>query len=139
VAATITLTAGEVLSANQAQQVAAFPTRAVHARSREARRAALMPRCFRLVLDAAPHAAGSNDTAIDCVRDFTDRTIDQVLQRGRRDGSIRPDVTAVDIIVFGALLAQPLPHIPNRKVTARRRAAIHVDGLAGAATTATEQ
>ena len=65
--------------------------------------------------------------------------IQHVLHRGRQDGSIRPDVTALDIIVFGALLAQPLPHIPDWKLTARRLAAIHFDGLAGAAATATEQ
>jgi AcrR family transcriptional regulator len=139
--------------------------------SREALLAALTQRSFRLVLDAAHHAAESNDTAIDCLRGFIDRTIDHgahlvlplhggpvpldqetidlrtevrntiehVLQRGRQDGSIRPDVTAIDIIVFGALLAQPLPHIPDWKLTARRLAAIHFDGLAGAAATATEQ
>jgi hypothetical protein len=36
-------------------------------------------------------------------------------------------------------LDQPLPHIPDWKLTARRLAAIHFDGLAGAAATATEQ
>jgi AcrR family transcriptional regulator len=139
--------------------------------SREALLAALTQRSFRLVLDAAHHAGESNDTAIDCLRDFIDRTIDHgadlvlplhggpvpldqetidlrtevhdtiehVLHRGRHDGSIRPDVTALDIIVFGALLAQPLPHIPDWKLTARRLAAIHFNGLAGAAETATEQ
>ena len=139
--------------------------------SREALLAALTHRSFRLVLDAAHRAAESNDTAIDCLRDFIDRTIDHgahlvlplhggpvpldqetidlrtevhdtiehVLQRGRQDGSIRPDVTALDIIVFGALLAQPLPHIPDWKLTARRLAAIYFDGLAGAAATATER
>jgi AcrR family transcriptional regulator len=139
--------------------------------SREALLAALTQRSFRLVLDAAYDAAESNDTAIDCLRDFIDRTIDHgahlvlplhggpvpldqetidlrtevrntiehVLHRGRQDGSIRPDVTALDIIVFGALLAQPLPHVSDWKLTARRIAAIHFDGLAGAAATATGQ
>jgi AcrR family transcriptional regulator len=139
--------------------------------SREALLAALTQRSFRLVLDAAHHAADSDDAAIDCLRDFIDRTIEhgaqlvlplhggpvpldqatidlrtkvhatieRVLRRGRQDGSIRPDVTALDVIVFGALLAQPLPHVPNWKVRARRLAAIHFDGLAGTAATATEQ
>ena len=139
--------------------------------SREALLSALTQRSFRLVLDAAHHAAESNDTAIDCLRGFINQTIDHgahlvlplhggpvpldqdtidlraevhdaiqhVLHRGRQDGSIRPDVTALDVIVFGALLAQPLPHIPDWKLTARRLAAIHFDGLAGAAATATEQ
>jgi hypothetical protein len=73
------------------------------------------------------------------LRAEVDDTTQHVLHRGRQDGSIRPDVTALDIIVFGALLAQPLPHVPDWKLTARRPAAIHFDGLAGATATATEQ
>lgn len=60
-------------------------------------------------------------------------TLEQVLRRGRQDGSIRPDVTALDIIVFGALLAQQLPHVPDWKLRARRQAVIYFDGLGGAA------
>jgi len=50
--------------------------------------------------------------------------LEQVLQRGRHDGTIRSDVTAFDIVVFGALLAQPLPHVPDWKMMARRQAVI---------------
>lgn len=139
--------------------------------SREALLAALTQRSFGLVVDAAHHAAESSERAIDCLRDFIDRTIEhganlvlplhggpvpldqetidlrtevqdtvqRILHRGRQDGSVRPDVTALDIIVFGALLAQPLPHVPDWNLTARRIAAIHLDGLAGTAATATEQ
>jgi AcrR family transcriptional regulator len=57
-------------------------------------------------------------------------TLEQVLRRGRGDGTIRPDITAADIIVFGALLAQPLPNVPDWKVVASRQAAIYFDGLA---------
>jgi AcrR family transcriptional regulator len=57
-------------------------------------------------------------------------TLEGALERGRRDGSIRRDVTAADIILFGALLAQPLPHIRNWKQAARRQAKIYLDGLA---------
>jgi hypothetical protein len=60
-------------------------------------------------------------------------TLGRVLQRGREDGTIRSDVTAFDLIVFGALLAQPLPHVPDWKHTARRQAAIYLDGLGRAA------
>jgi AcrR family transcriptional regulator len=55
--------------------------------------------------------------------------LEAVLDRGRKDGTIRRDVTAFDVIVFGALLAQPLPHVPNWKLTARRQAVIYLDGL----------
>ena len=57
-------------------------------------------------------------------------TLEQILRRGRHDCSIRPDVTALDVIIFGALLAQPLPHVPNWKLTARRQARIYLAGLA---------
>ena len=60
-------------------------------------------------------------------------TLERVLRRGREDGTIRPDVTAFDVIVFGALLAEPLPHVPDWKSMARRQAAIYLDGLSGAA------
>jgi AcrR family transcriptional regulator len=61
-------------------------------------------------------------------------TIEKVLRRGRQDGTIRADVTAFDMIVFGALLAQPLPHVPDWKSAARRQAEIYFDGLASKAT-----
>jgi AcrR family transcriptional regulator len=54
----------------------------------------------------------------------------QVLARGRRDGTIRPDVTAIDIIITGAMLAQPLPHAADWDQLARRQARIYVAGLA---------
>jgi AcrR family transcriptional regulator len=61
-------------------------------------------------------------------------TIEKVLRRGRQDGTIRADVTAFDVIVFGALLAQPLPHVPDWRSAARRQAKIYLDGLASNAT-----
>ena len=54
----------------------------------------------------------------------------QVLARGRQDGTVRRDVTAVDIIITGAMLAQPLPHLANWDELARRQARIYVAGLA---------
>jgi AcrR family transcriptional regulator len=56
--------------------------------------------------------------------------LEQVLHRGRQDGTIRHEVTALDVIVFGALLAQPLLHVPDWKMMASRQAAIYFDGLA---------
>lgn len=55
--------------------------------------------------------------------------LERVLDRGREEGSIRPDVTAGDVIVIGALLAQSLPHTPDWDTVARRQAAIYVAGL----------
>lgn len=59
--------------------------------------------------------------------------LEEILGQGRQDGTIRPDVTAFEIIVFGAVLAQPLPHVPNWKSMAHRQATIYFDGLAATA------
>jgi AcrR family transcriptional regulator len=56
--------------------------------------------------------------------------LEQVLDRGRRDGTIRADVSAIDIIITGAMLAQPLPHVPDWDQLARRQARVFVAGLA---------
>ncbi len=54
----------------------------------------------------------------------------QVLARGRRDGSIRADATATDIVITGAMLARPLPHVTDWDRLARRQAEIYIAGLA---------
>jgi AcrR family transcriptional regulator len=53
----------------------------------------------------------------------------QVLARGRRDGTIRPDATPNDVILTGAMLAQPLPHTTDWDQLARRQARIFISGL----------
>jgi AcrR family transcriptional regulator len=59
------------------------------------------------------------------IRDLLER----VLARGRRDRTIRADATPIDIIITGAMLAQPLPHAPDWDQLARRQATIFVAGL----------
>jgi AcrR family transcriptional regulator len=66
-------------------------------------------------------------------------SIEKVLRRGRQDGTIRADVTPFDIIVFGALLAQPLPYVQDWRSAARRQAEIYFDGLASKATPLTRR
>jgi AcrR family transcriptional regulator len=56
--------------------------------------------------------------------------LEQVLARGRRDRTIRPDATPIDIIITGAMLAQPLPHAADWDQLARWQARIFVAGLA---------
>ena len=56
--------------------------------------------------------------------------LEQVLARGRRDCTIRPDAAPIDIIITGAMLAQPLPHAADWDRLARRQARIFVAGLA---------
>lgn len=58
------------------------------------------------------------------------RRLDQFIQRGRADHSIRAAVNATDVIVFSALITQPLPHGPDWGQMGRRQLAIFVNGLA---------
>lgn len=59
------------------------------------------------------------------------RRLDRFIERGRADGSIRAAVNATDVIVFSALITQPLPHGPDWHRMAERQLAIFVNGLAG--------
>jgi AcrR family transcriptional regulator len=64
-------------------------------------------------------------------RQEINRRLDGFIERGQADGSIRAAVTATDVIVFSALITQPLPHGPAWPLIARRQLAIFVNGLAG--------
>jgi hypothetical protein len=66
-------------------------------------------------------------------RSSVHQAIQRILERGRRDGTIRADATTRDIIVLTALLAQPLPHNPGPDPTPRRLKAFFLDGLAPSA------
>ena len=63
-------------------------------------------------------------------RQEINRRLDQFVERGHADHSIGAAVNATDIIVFSALITQPLPHGPDWPLTARRQVAIFVNGLA---------
>jgi AcrR family transcriptional regulator len=56
-------------------------------------------------------------------------TLERLLSRGREDGTVGPGVTAEDVVLFGAFLAQPLPHVPDWKQAARRQARIFLAGV----------
>jgi AcrR family transcriptional regulator len=61
--------------------------------------------------------------------------LDEILRRGRQDRTIRPDVRALDIVMFAAMIAQQLPTATHWKRMAHRQAAIFLDGLATLTTT----
>ncbi len=71
-----------------------------------------------------------HDAKIVALRAEIRNLLERVLARGRRDRTIRPDATPSDIIIAGAMLAQPLPHIGDWDQLARRQARIFVAGLA---------
>jgi AcrR family transcriptional regulator len=59
------------------------------------------------------------------------RRLEDFIERGQADGSIRAAVNATDVIVFSALTTQPLPHGPRWPLIAGRQLTIFVNGLAG--------
>jgi AcrR family transcriptional regulator len=82
---------------------------------------------FVLPLHGGPVIA---DTEIAALQTEIRNLLEQVLARGRRDRTIRPDATPVDIIITGAMLAQPLPAAPDWDQLARRQATMFIAGLA---------
>jgi len=67
------------------------------------------------------------------VRDQVHRILRQIIERGRADGTIARDVTPRDIVVFGAMLAQPRGPDPGWDATCRRLLATYLAGLGTAA------
>ena len=55
--------------------------------------------------------------------------IQQIIDRGRADGTIRLDVTPRDIVALGAMLAQPQHSDPGWDATCRRLLATYLAGL----------
>ena len=63
------------------------------------------------------------------VREQIHRILRQVIDRGRADGTVRQDVTPREIVVFGAMLAQPRGPDPGWDMTCRRLLATYLAGL----------
>jgi AcrR family transcriptional regulator len=63
------------------------------------------------------------------VRDQVHRALQRVIDRGRADGTISQDVTPRDVVIFGAMLAQPRQHDPEWDATCRRLLATYLNGL----------
>jgi AcrR family transcriptional regulator len=63
------------------------------------------------------------------VRDQVQRVVQRIIERGHNDGTINQDVTPRDVIVFGAMLAQPRQPDPEWDATCRRLLATYLNGL----------
>ena len=57
--------------------------------------------------------------------------LDAFIARGQADGTIAAPVNATDVIVFSALITQPLAHGPDWERLAARQLAIFLNGIAG--------
>lgn len=63
------------------------------------------------------------------VRDEVHRVIQQIIDRGIADATLRPDTTPRDTVTFGAMLAQPRPHDPTWDMTCRRLLTTYLRGI----------
>lgn len=70
------------------------------------------------------------DRSTTAVQTEVHRRLGALLTKGQRDGTIRPDVRTADVVVFGALMAQRLPHVSDWEGTARRLVDIYIAGMA---------
>jgi AcrR family transcriptional regulator len=70
------------------------------------------------------------------VREHVHQIIQRIIDRGRADGTITREVTPHDIVVFGAMLAQPRRSDPDWDATCIRLLATYLAGL-GSGTPAT--
>jgi AcrR family transcriptional regulator len=52
-----------------------------------------------------------------------------LMYRGREDGSLRDDLSGADVVMFAALLAQGLSHVPDWETMARRQAQVWLAGI----------
>jgi AcrR family transcriptional regulator len=66
------------------------------------------------------------------VRDQVHRALQRIIERGRADGTIGQDVNPHDVVVFGAMLAQPRQSDPEWDTTCRRLLSTYVNGLRAA-------
>jgi AcrR family transcriptional regulator len=95
---------------------------------------------LRLFIDAAisqrnelvlPLHGGPPPTspATKSVRNEIHQIVRGIIERGVKDATLRPGITPQDIIVFGAMLAQPRPTDPDWDATCRRLLATYLRGL----------
>ena len=63
------------------------------------------------------------------VRDQVHRAVQRIIERGRAEATISQDVTPRDVVIFGAMLAQPRQPDPEWDATCRRLLATYLNGL----------
>jgi AcrR family transcriptional regulator len=79
-----------------------------------------------LPLHGGPRPA-SDSTRV--LREQVHQIIQQIIDRGRADGTITRAATPHDIVAFGSMLAQPRPPDPGWDATCRRLLATYLAGL----------
>lgn len=57
----------------------------------------------------------------------------RILKRGYDDGTVRTDVQPAEIVIFGALISQPLPNVADWDTVAQEQVAVFIRGIAAPA------
>ncbi|MCU1479445.1 MAG: TetR family transcriptional regulator [Subtercola sp.] len=83
-----------------------------------------------LPMHGAPETSNSETLAL---RTEVEQRVASLVARGVADGSLNPTVTAADVIVFGAMIAQPLPHVDDWSAVARAQVQIFLRGATAGA------
>jgi len=79
-----------------------------------------------LPLHGGPHLTSRTTRAI---RSEVHQILQRIIDRGVADGTLRPGATPHDIVVFGAMLAQPRPTDPQWDARCRRLLTTYIKGL----------
>jgi AcrR family transcriptional regulator len=104
------------------------------------RHGATATECLRQFIDAAisqrnelvlPLHGGPPPTspATKTVQNEIHQIVRRIIDRGVADATLRPGITPHDIVVFGAMLAQPRPTDPRWDATCRRLLTTYLRGL----------
>lgn len=80
-----------------------------------------------LPLHGAPR---TEDTESAQLRDQLKSAISAIITRGHGDGSVRPEVTGLTVVRFGAMLAQPMTSVRGWAETAAEQRAVFMRGIA---------
>lgn len=81
-----------------------------------------------LPLHGAPR---TEDTESAGLRDRLKGLITAIVERGHDDGTLRPEVTGLTIVRFGAMLAQPMSTVRGWEANAAEQRSVFLRGIAG--------
>jgi len=81
-----------------------------------------------LPLHGAPRSENTESARL---RDELKRLIAKIIDRGHSDGSLRPEVTGLTVVRFGAMLAQPMSNVQGWTESAAEQRSVFLRGIAG--------
>ena len=83
-----------------------------------------------LPLHGAPRSENTESARL---RHELKRLIAKIIDRGHSDGSLRPEVTGLTVVRFGAMLAQPMSNVQGWTESAAEQRSVFLRGIAGPA------